>query len=150
LEVGDVNGVVESEYGFHVIRLDGREAIPFREARPGLVAEVAAELSTPEASGGGSAALWSLGRDDLLTEAERRGLTIDAADEALALREWEFRVSGWTGAFGFEAGIPPGEIRERALLALGSTDQNARIARSEVIEFREVLLAAYPVVDAGP
>jgi len=150
LEVGDISGVVESEYGFHVIRLDGREAIPFREARPGLVARVAAELSMLGAAGGGAAALESSGRDALLSEADRRGLTADPADEARARREWEFRVSGWAGAFGFEAGIPPGEVRERALLALGSTDQNARIARGEVIEFGEALLAAYPVIDAGP
>ena len=34
LRVGEISDVVESEYGFHVLRLDHREPVPFPEARP--------------------------------------------------------------------------------------------------------------------
>ena len=42
LQVGEISDVVESEYGFHVLRLDDREPVPFPEARSRVVAEVAA------------------------------------------------------------------------------------------------------------
>ena len=47
LEVGAVSPVVETGYGFHVLRLDAREPVPFAEARSRVVAELAAELDDP-------------------------------------------------------------------------------------------------------
>lgn len=41
LEEGEISQVVESPYGFHVIRLENRDTVPFHEARPGVVARVA-------------------------------------------------------------------------------------------------------------
>ena len=42
LSVGEISGVVETQYGFHVLRLEGRDTVPFEEARPALLTEVAA------------------------------------------------------------------------------------------------------------
>jgi hypothetical protein len=44
LQVGDLSEVVESQYGFHVLRLEGREVVPFVEARPQVVAEAARNI----------------------------------------------------------------------------------------------------------
>ncbi len=44
LEVGGVSDVVSTPYGFHVLKLEGREPIPFPEARFQVVEEVAASL----------------------------------------------------------------------------------------------------------
>lgn len=51
LGVGELSGVVESEFGFHVLRLEKRDVVPFAEARDGVVAEVHPLLA--------NAAAWS-------------------------------------------------------------------------------------------
>ncbi len=165
LEVGEISDVVETEYGFHVLRLDGRDPIPFSEARPRVVAEVAAQVESPgawerqistwaQSAGADLADPSDLGdervRSMLLGEVERRGLTITAPQEAGIQRDWELRFSAWAAAFGFEAGMMPEEVAEQAILALGRTDQNARIAREELPGFREALLGAYPVTLPNP
>ena len=148
LEVSEISDVVESEYGFHVLRLDAREAVAFAEARSSVVAEVAAELGsfTGETTEGRESSV----RPALLAEAERRGLALDPVEAARLEREWEFQLAGWAGAFGFEPGLPPAEIRDVALLALGRTDQAARIARDEIPRYREALLGAYSIETTDP
>jgi hypothetical protein len=46
LQIGQVSPVVQSPYGFHVLKLEGRTPVPFPEARRRVVAEVAGLLST--------------------------------------------------------------------------------------------------------
>jgi hypothetical protein len=43
LAPGGVSDVVETEYGFHVLRLEERRAVPFEEARPRLVDRLASD-----------------------------------------------------------------------------------------------------------
>ena len=45
LEIGGISDVVETQYGFHVLRLEGREVVAFDEARPEVV------LATARAAG---------------------------------------------------------------------------------------------------
>ena len=158
LEVGALSGVVETEYGFHLLRLDARKPVPFAEARPRVVAELAAELDGPSAwrsriarwtgtdpGGGAEGEMSAEVRQVLLAEAARRGLMVTGPDDARILREWELRAQGWAGALGFREGMAPDAVADQALAALGSTDQAARIAREAIREAAAALLSAYPV-----
>src|SRR5690606_21659726 len=44
LDTGDVSPVTETQYGYHILRLEGREVVPFREARSRVVREVARQI----------------------------------------------------------------------------------------------------------
>ena len=198
LEVGQVSDVVETEYGFHVLKLEDRRQVPFPEARDRVASQVAAmlggrdrwqewvesraegieiELAALAPSGlpadddDGVVARWNQGeltagevagrlaglRADtvdafsqgdtgirsavvreaaltqrLLTEAHAREIEVPEPRSSEIERSWERRVEGWAAAFGFEAGMPLDQVRERSLEALTGTGQNLRIARGEV------------------
>ena len=51
LPVGGVSPVVETQYGFHVLRLEGREPVPFQEARNRVLLEVVEMVGVPPGSG---------------------------------------------------------------------------------------------------
>jgi hypothetical protein len=69
---GEVSGVVETEYGFHVIRLEQRAPVPFEEARDQVLAE-AVDLSTALARSAG----WA--------EARLQPVIVDTQ----AIRDWQ-------------------------------------------------------------
>ncbi len=50
LAPGEISPVVETQYGFHVLRLEARDTVPFAEARPRLALEVAALMGVPPAT----------------------------------------------------------------------------------------------------
>lgn len=162
LEVGAISGVVESEYGFHVLKLDAREPIPFSEARSRVVADLAVDIDDPAAwrsrvvewagadpGDGAPGGMSEEAREILLAEAARRGHSITEPDEVRILREWEFRAGGWAQALGFREGMTPDAVAGQALAALGSTDQAARIVREEILETGAALLSAYTVEIGG-
>lgn len=82
LEVGDISPVIETQYGFHVLHLEGREVVPFAEARPTVVLQVAQLMGSIEVE----RSAWIAG------QAER--ITID-----------EQAVAAWTSSPGGDGSV---------------------------------------------
>ena len=49
LEVGEISPVTETEYGYHILRLEGRDTVPFAEARGRIALDVADRIEDPRA-----------------------------------------------------------------------------------------------------
>lgn len=149
LEAGELSPVTETQYGFHVLRLLDRQRVPFEEARSTLIREVAPAVGDPRAAleqwAGARLGDTEASRAAALAEAEGRGLTVAASDEAELLRRWETDVLSWSTALGFRYGLSPGQIGQAALAALANPGQLADIARRELSEHLEMLRARYPV-----
>jgi len=139
LEVDEVSPVVETQYGFHVLRLEGREIVPFEETRPTVVLEVAGLIGS----------LDQARERASLDQAREFSVSIPEAELAAITRELEDRVLRWSTALGFGAALTPEQLKEAARAALGSTAQSATIARNELAELRSLFEAAY-VIDVAP
>ena len=154
LEPGGLSPVTETQYGFHVLRLEGREQVPFDEARSSVVREVAAGIEDPRAV----LDAWTTTRGGdvesrhaaALAEVRARGLTVSGSDRAELLRRWETEVLSWTAALGFTYGRSADEVAQAALAALARSGQLASIARSELTAHTALLQARYPVASGTP
>lgn len=170
LEPGGISPVTETQYGFHILRLEDRAVVPFAEARSRLAREVAHRLEDPRAAlqawldaevgpraddEAGSPA--GPGADDApdprraaaLAEARRRGLAVPDEERAELARRWDDTVYRWTTALGLSYGAGPAAVAEAALAALARTAQGAAIARDEVDAHGRLLRAGYAVRGAG-
>jgi hypothetical protein len=166
LAEGEVSEVVETEYGFHVLRLEERRAVPFEEARHRFASRVATGVDDPDAweaqledwiegmrmdeVPGPEVSRPELARRVALEEAARMGVSPTAEDMEELRGAWEALAGGWGAALGFTEGMPPEGVADQALVALGRTDQSARIAREEIASRSDELLAAYPIERPSP
>jgi len=135
LEPGEISAVTETQYGFHVLRLEDRQIVPFEEARPAVVARVSALIG----SIGDTAARASI------EDAQASAIVVPEADLAAITRDFEDRTLRWSTALGFAPGLTSAQVKEAARAALGATEQLATIARGELREVAPLLQAAYPI-----
>lgn len=134
-EVGEISPVVETQYGFHVLRVERREIVSFEEARPNVVLEVASLLGS----------LDQARERASLEQAQELGVSIPEGELEAITREWEDRALRWSTALGFAPDLTPTRVKEAARAALGSTAQSAAIARTELAELRSLLESVYPI-----
>jgi hypothetical protein len=135
LKPGEISPVTETQYGFHVLRLEDRGVVPFAEARPAVVARVFALMgSIGDAAGGIS-----------IENARTSSIVVPEADLAAITRDFEDRTLRWSMALGFAPGLTSAQVKEAARAALGATEQLATIARTELREVAPQLRVAYQI-----
>lgn len=149
LEPGDISPVTETQYGYHILRLEDREIVPFAEARSVVVRRVAEQAGDPEtvldAWMSEAAGTPEAQRAAALAEAERRGITVPEGERAELERAWDDQVYQWTVAFGFRYGLGAEQVGAAALAALSNPAQGANLARAEIDAHADLLTARYPV-----
>ena len=135
LEPGEISPVTETQYGFHVLRLEDRQIVPFEEARPVVVARVSAMIGSIEDAAAGAS----------IEDARASAVVVPEADLAFITREFEDRTFRWSTAMGFAPGLTSAQVKVAARAALGATEQLATIARNELRDVALLLQAAYPI-----
>ena len=138
LEPGEISAVTETQYGFHVLRLEDRQIVPFDEARPAVVARVSALIGSVEETAAGVT----------IEDARASAIVVPEADLAAITRDFEDRTGRWSTALGFAPGLTSNQVKEAARAALGATEQLATIARGELRDVALLLQAAYPITFA--
>jgi hypothetical protein len=143
LEPGEISPVTETQYGFHILRLEDRAVVPFEESRSIIARRVAEQVGDPTAW----LERWEdpAARAEALGDAEARGLSVPPAEVEELERRWTDRTTRWAAALGFAAGMEVEEVAAASLEALARPGQGAAIARQELEARRELLRARYPV-----
>lgn len=149
LQPGEISPVTETQYGYHILRLEDRTAVPFEEARSVVVREVADRLDDPSAvldgwmnelmTDGASA------REAALAESEGRRIAVPPGERAELERAWGDQVYQWSAALGFRYGLSPAQVRTAAMEALARPGQGADLARRSLAEHADLLEARYPI-----
>ena len=134
LEAEEISPVTETQYGFHVLRLENRQIVSFEEARPTVVAEVSALIASIE----------DVAKGLSIEEARVSSIVVPSADLAAITRDFEDRTLRWSLALGFAPGLTSAQVKEAARAALGATEQLATIARGELRDLAPLLQVAYP------
>jgi hypothetical protein len=147
LEPGQISPVTETQYGYHILRLEGREVIPFAEARSVVARSVADRIEDPDAVltawMAGTGASQDDQRDAALREARRRSLEVPVGEQAELSRVWDDQVYQWSATLGFRYGLSTTQVTAAALAALSDPSQGATLARSELGRRRSLLAARY-------
>jgi hypothetical protein len=90
--------------------------------------------------------LTQLARDRALVDAAReRGVEVPTEEEARIAREWERIVGGWIAVLGFEPGMSPTPLRERALAGLTRSGPDFAAVREQVDLHGPAIDHAFPV-----
>ena len=150
LQPGEISAVTETQYGYHILRLEDREVVPFTEARSVIARAVAEQLDDPAnvlsswmAEHGG--AQTRAGRTAALSEASQRGLTVPGTERAELIRTWDDIAYRFSATFGFRYGWAPEQIAVGAFAALSNPAQNVNLSRTELSTYRRLIDARYTI-----
>ncbi|NNF13121.1 MAG: peptidylprolyl isomerase [Gemmatimonadetes bacterium] len=149
LETGEISPVTETQYGYHILRLDDRQPVPFPEARNVVVREVGSEIGDPERA----VEEWMENAADdpdarraaAIAEADSRGITVPEGERAELEREWDDMVYRWSATLGFRYGMSPATVAEAAMAALSDPSQGTGLVRTEISRHRDLLDARYDI-----
>ena len=147
LQPGGISPVTETQYGYHILRLEDRRVVPFAEARSTVARRVADRIEDPNAV----LETWLIAaasdpaeqRAAALAEAGRRGLTVPQAERTELVRRWDDQVYQWSATLGFRYGLTPSQVAQAALAALSNPSQGSDIARRALSAQRDLLDARY-------
>ncbi len=153
LAPGEISPVTETQYGYHILRLEDRAVVPFEEARSVVARDVAERLDDPQTV----LAAWmdelmtdgATAREAALAEARSRSLTVPPGERAELERQWDDQVYQWALSFGFTFGLSPTQVATAALEALASPAQGAQLARADLDRHADLMEARYPMVFSG-
>lgn len=153
LEPGEISPVTETQYGYHILRLEDRRVVPFSEARSTVARAIADEIDDPEAVltewMAGETAAPEDGRARALAEAARRGIEVPEGERAELSRAWDDVVYRLSTSLGFRYGVSVEAVQAAALSALANAAQGAGLARTELSSYRHLLEARYPIRGSG-
>lgn len=150
LEPGEISPVTETEYGYHILRLEDREIVPFEEARSRVVRAVAEQLGDPQAG----LERWidermtqpAEGRSLALEEADSRGIEVPAGERAEIERTWDDLMYRWGATLGFRYGMTRAQVKATALAALSDPGQGVELTRREVATHADAIERLHPIV----
>lgn len=149
LAPGEISPVTETQYGYHILRLEDRRVVPFAEARSVVARAVADRIEDPDAVleewMGEHMADEASARAAALEEATGRHLELPEAERAELERTWEDQAYQWSAALGFRYGLSPREVGAAALAALASPGQSADLARAELSRRGALMEARYDI-----
>jgi hypothetical protein len=155
LEAGDISPVTETQYGYHILRLEDRSIVPFEEARSVQARLVAARVEDPVAV----LTTWmsALSTDSAearaaaLAEADRRTVVVPDGERIELEREWDDIAYRFSATLGFRYGMSAAQVGDAALAALSNPAQGVSLARTELQEYRDLLDRRYsPRFGADP
>lgn len=155
LQPGEISPVTETQYGYHILRLEDRQIVPFPEARTVVSRSVANRIEDPRAI----LQAWlednagdteDVRQSKALAEAIRLNLKVPAGEITDLERAWDDITYRWSTALGFRYGLSTSETANAALGALASSSQNATIARNELAEHDAMLRVRYEFTFSSP
>ncbi len=155
LQPGEISPVTETQYGYHILRLEDRQIVPFPEARTVVSRSVANRIEDPRAVlqawlEDNAGATEDVRRSTALAEAIRLNLKVPSGEIIEFERDWDDITYRWSTALGFRYGLSTSEIASAALGALASSSQNATIARNELGQHDAMLRAKYEFTFSSP
>jgi hypothetical protein len=159
LEPGNVSPVVETQFGYHVLKLVDREPVPFAEAarlpvlrkvvtpeqaRAAMEEWVAARLDPTAVISFDDGPATAAREAEWAEAARRAGVEPEPGVAANARRQRVATVTAWGESLGMAAGMDAAAISAAALPAAAGADQESRIVRAALLEVRPLLRRLYP------